>query len=229
MIINNLSALKINKLTKEQYDRLLEDGLVKEDELYLIPDLVNAIPAPEAAKVGQVLSVASIDENGKPESWETINISQKWRYIGRTETTEDVMSMTITVDTEGNPFRLSKVIIQGLAAPNNSDVDGYIKPTINGAWWSIQACNGCKNDGTNIGRAFRQEIEVVDGKVMGRLSLVSANLSGMHYLLQTKNAVDVDTINNTLEADYIHTVGMTGWQRGIFGPGSYIDVWGVDA
>lgn len=41
MITENLSTLKINKLTQEQYDRELEAGRIVENELYLTPYKVN--------------------------------------------------------------------------------------------------------------------------------------------------------------------------------------------
>lgn len=38
MNIKNLSTLKINKLTKEQYERELAAGRIDENALYLTPD-----------------------------------------------------------------------------------------------------------------------------------------------------------------------------------------------
>lgn len=38
MITNNLSTLKIHKLTKEQYERALAAGNIDENALYLTPD-----------------------------------------------------------------------------------------------------------------------------------------------------------------------------------------------
>ena len=43
MITNNVSTLKINKLTQEQYDRELLAGNIKEDELYITPSVPTAI------------------------------------------------------------------------------------------------------------------------------------------------------------------------------------------
>lgn len=42
---------------------------------YVTAEQINAIPTPPTAQVGQVLSVKSVDENGKPTEWETINSS----------------------------------------------------------------------------------------------------------------------------------------------------------
>ena len=38
MITENISTLKIHKLTQEQYDRELEAGRIDENALYLTPD-----------------------------------------------------------------------------------------------------------------------------------------------------------------------------------------------
>ena len=38
MITENLSTLKINKLTREQYEAALEAGNINENELYMIPE-----------------------------------------------------------------------------------------------------------------------------------------------------------------------------------------------
>ena len=38
MLIENLSTLKINKLTQQQYDRELSAGNIDENALYLTPD-----------------------------------------------------------------------------------------------------------------------------------------------------------------------------------------------
>ena len=38
MITENLSSLKIHKLTQKQYEKALEDGKINENELYLTPD-----------------------------------------------------------------------------------------------------------------------------------------------------------------------------------------------
>lgn len=41
MIINNLSTLKIHKLTQAQYDREVANGTIDENAIYLTPDEEN--------------------------------------------------------------------------------------------------------------------------------------------------------------------------------------------
>ena len=52
MIIENLSTLKIHKLTQEQYDRELAAGNIDENALYLTPD--EGIDLSEYAKISDV-------------------------------------------------------------------------------------------------------------------------------------------------------------------------------
>ena len=52
MIVENISTLKIHKLTQEQYDRELEAGNIDETALYLTPD--EGIDLSEYAKTADV-------------------------------------------------------------------------------------------------------------------------------------------------------------------------------
>ena len=83
MITENLSTLKIHKLTKAQYERELAAGSIDPTALYLTPDEENAyvtpnvlanalekkITSPSVAVVGQILYVKAVDESGKPTEW----------------------------------------------------------------------------------------------------------------------------------------------------------------
>ena len=61
MKTENISTLKINKLTQIQYDREIENGNVEENALYLIP---------EAEKVGELLNLKT---NAKSSVVDAIN------------------------------------------------------------------------------------------------------------------------------------------------------------
>ena len=47
MITENLSTLKINKLSQSQYDRELESGNIDENALYLTPDESVDLASPQ--------------------------------------------------------------------------------------------------------------------------------------------------------------------------------------
>lgn len=56
MITQNISTLKIHKLTKEQYERELEAGSIDENAIYLTPD----DPA-KSIVAGENITIAEID------------------------------------------------------------------------------------------------------------------------------------------------------------------------
>jgi hypothetical protein len=51
MITENLSTLKIHKLTQEQYDRELASGRLDENALYLTPDEDDYVKNTELEKI----------------------------------------------------------------------------------------------------------------------------------------------------------------------------------
>ena len=79
MITENLSTLKIHKLSQEQYDRELEAGRIDKNALYLThedtgtDEIYVKLKESTTAYVGQLLIVKAVDENGKPTEWETKN------------------------------------------------------------------------------------------------------------------------------------------------------------
>lgn len=54
MITENLSTLKIHRLTQEQYERELEAGNIDENALYLTPD--------ESLDTVELITIEDIDE-----------------------------------------------------------------------------------------------------------------------------------------------------------------------
>jgi translation initiation factor 6 (eIF-6) len=62
MITDNLSTLKINKLTKAQYDSALAAGTINDTELYLVPDTPIEIATNSIAglvKIGSNLTISA--------------------------------------------------------------------------------------------------------------------------------------------------------------------------
>ena len=67
----------------------------------------------DTATVGQVISVKAVDDNGKPTEWECVDMSG-WKHIATVAVPsdgEEVTSIEITTDEEGNPFSLDEVVI----------------------------------------------------------------------------------------------------------------------
>lgn len=236
MIINNLSALKINKLTKEQYDRLLEDGLVKEDELYLIPDPVNAIPAPEVAKVGQTIVVSEIDENGTPIKWEPSSISNKWRYLGRFTTEEDVQSFIVSKDRDGNALSLQQLRIQGIVTPSNTWDPGstsIIRVSINSAHISEGYLGSAlaPTDGVT-GSGFCIELSLRDGTVQIDSSMFGLNNTSVPQVMASSTSKPSGSLTSASAHQNVRSIfdiGFGGYSAGVIGAGTWFEAWGVDA
>lgn len=87
--------------TAEEVGAQPKGDYVLRDEL---PD--SGIPIPETAEVGQTIVVKAVDENGKPTEWECADIPPDWEVIADITTEEEVTSITIDKDTDGNPFDL---------------------------------------------------------------------------------------------------------------------------
>lgn len=58
--VQNVNTLKINRLTQEQYNQALADGLIKEDEIYMTPD-DNELDTTQFLRVSDEES--AVDEN----------------------------------------------------------------------------------------------------------------------------------------------------------------------
>ena len=97
MKTENLSTLKIHKLTQAQYEREREAGRLDANALYLTPDEVGdlsryatieqvdaKITSPTTATVGQLLMVKAVDESGKPVEWEVIDPATIFEEFGFT-------------------------------------------------------------------------------------------------------------------------------------------------
>ena len=65
----------------------------------------------EGAQVGQTIVVKAVDENGKPTEWETAELPPEWEVIADITTEEEVTTLVVDSDTEGNPFELQEVEI----------------------------------------------------------------------------------------------------------------------
>ena len=67
MITENLSTLKIHKLTQEQYDREFAAGRIDENALYLTPD--EDIDLSEYVTINQLNSKADANHNHNDKSY----------------------------------------------------------------------------------------------------------------------------------------------------------------
>lgn len=101
---------------------------------------LNFISPPSKAEVGQFLQVDSVDEDGKPITWKTSELpiatpdtlggggGNKYRLIVELVVDEDnqAKSYLFTQDNGGNPFSLSKIVINYDIKANSNRADGYL-------------------------------------------------------------------------------------------------------
>lgn len=71
MITTDLTTLKINKLTKAQYEAALAAGTINENELYMTPESEAESGGVSIATYGTTLLASSWDHTSKTYSFET--------------------------------------------------------------------------------------------------------------------------------------------------------------
>ena len=121
----NPNALTITGVTTESYDGSA-------------PVTIN-IPKSlvETAQIGQTIVVKAVDENGKPTEWEPSYLNGL-QHIKTITLTEEVTSITVDTDEDGNPFNVQKLIFKftAIGGTGNADYASYSfypNPTYAGA------------------------------------------------------------------------------------------------
>lgn len=113
----------------------------------------DAIPVPATATVGQTLTVKSVDKNGKPTEWETVDAPS-----GGTVTTQPLTfkgAVTGTYD-GSEPVTINVPVIAG--EPGEDGITPHIGG--NGNWWVGDTDTGVSSRGTDyvLTEADKQEI-----------------------------------------------------------------------
>lgn len=180
------------------------------------------------AKVGQTVIVKAVDENGKPVEWEAADMAggEKWRYVGRLTTEEEVIGMVMSQDTNGNPFAFKEVIFQGYIMPNSAAETGWIRFHI-GGYQCETLFDGMDASKREVGRYFRIRARCVAGKMFVDDVMMSSSTPSVYSTLRTESTY-IDA-GEPRELESINEVGLRGYQNHVLGVGTYFDVWGVDA
>jgi hypothetical protein len=119
--------------------RVTVKELALQDDMNSIADAVNEIdlllgnnvPFIDNATTGQILSVASVDENNAPNGWQAIDLPSgdgnsvtalDWEYINTLSFIKDdgVVSLYCSETADGNPFEYDEILIMN----PNSDYGG---------------------------------------------------------------------------------------------------------
>ena len=177
--------------------------------------------------------------DGKGAEWSAtekanarMRLGDEWRYIGKVETQEDVMGISMALDSNGKPFSLRKVRIVAVNYPNANDLTGYIYPYF----------NGINFNGICHKREFLKGLISTDTKVIMDTEFEKI---GDHLRLNTYwRSINYTNVTNelgrpsgyqalfnfdeTLLEGYITEIGLQSYHNAI-GKGAYMEVWGVDA
>lgn len=102
----------------------------------------SSLPIVNTAAIGQTIRVSAVDENGQPTEWEAvdmINGASEWELINEATLTEDEISeITISEDSNGNPFELSAVYVLIFGKGSvNSGINILIQSTTNEAYKNV--------------------------------------------------------------------------------------------
>ena len=98
--VENLSTLKINYLTQEQYDAAVSSGIIQENELYLTPTSGEQSALPSGGLMGQVLAKSSSADY--VVAWATIHDIPSGGTIGQVlakSSNTDYSVAWVTIDT----------------------------------------------------------------------------------------------------------------------------------
>ena len=173
--------------------------------------------------------------DGKGAEWTTEEkasarerIGMEWRYIGKVETQEDVASMSMDLDENGQPFSLRKVRILFKNLPNQSDSNNVIRVRLNGNLYAyLVSPIGVKT--SEIARVSMYEIELHNGSPLASLYLESLNATTNYRYLQNKIANKFTVDNDEVKITEINKVDLYSPGSTSIGKGAYMEIWGVDA
>ena len=88
--------------------------------------ILERIPSPPVAAVGQTIVVSEVDEEGKPIKWKADNAT-RWELISNIEITEPVSNIIIDTDMDGNSFKLKGIYVyaHSVLDPSSINYGGY--------------------------------------------------------------------------------------------------------
>ena len=185
MITENLSTLKIYKLTQEQYDKRLEEGNIEENALYLTPD--------EAVDLSGYATMEQLDE--KADTSHVHNITD----VNELQSTLNTLSQNISTksDTE-HTHEISDI------TNLQTSLDGKVSAsrTINGKVLSEDIILSATDIGADVSGSA--DTALGESKAYTDEKVATINSSISNSATETKSYADVgDTL--TLEASNTYT------------------------
>lgn len=192
------------------------------------------------ATVGQIAKITAVDSSGKPTAWEAVDMpsgssgGERWRLVRTITLAENVTSIDISEDNDGNPFALKKIRICGntlgtasggqlrVNVANNTDDKYSILGPYNNfrgldttkRWWVAESeFVGIINGKGKWSEWYNTPDSTKVGVAYARADFRNPLLDSGQYLQDRVEFLHI----------FSNTIGVE------FAAGSYIELWGVDA
>jgi hypothetical protein len=196
--------------------------------------IVDAIPVPATAEIGQTIVVKAVDENGKPTEWEAADMvsggDENLRLINSVVVGEDVNVLSVTTDSDGKSFSLKKVKVFVRIRGNTSDAASWCRMTVNNLRqvFYIQIIGAfAVVDGQDYYYQNRVDISIHDGHAWCDLVMRSNNNAASKNSLQYWQYMGQE-MGLGIGIKKIESVDVYSSGAGI-GAGTEMVIWGVDA
>lgn len=103
-----------------------DDRVLTAENLEKMEDgILERIPSPPVAAVGQTIVVSEVDEDGKPTAWEAVKLSSgvdEWESIVDVTLEEEIKAVDYEFE---NPFRKIYVIVETPASTTNASYSDF--------------------------------------------------------------------------------------------------------
>lgn len=148
-----------------------------------------------------------------------------WRLINEITTTEDVISINITKDIEGNPFELKKIMVISKVRGNSSSLTGWIamRPNNNSLLQSNWSTGFAKTEGQDYYYTNRTIAEIFGNIYTVLQNVTSSNNTSIKDSLGKYSPLQTNSNNNTV--DSITSINIMANGASI-GAGTQIKVYG---
>lgn len=204
---------KLNNLDAEGYKELKEeignledlDTEAKENLVAAINELQNISPSSgtdislglTSATIGQTIKVKTVDASGKPTEWETAEMpsgtDEDFELINEVTVAEDVGSLTISVDKDGNVFELKEAVVLSWTVPFAESTNNYgrgqgFAPDTRWGYHTHNMGNSLPAGQSGvIGRYDLIHVKVINGYIMQMGHWVSQNAGNTRMILMPEN------------------------------------------
>lgn len=173
-------------------------------------DIKNEVDTQE-----DIINSIALALNGKAVAGDSID------YLGKTETNQEVTTITMNI-----PDGYSEFWIKECHYPNSSGLTGWV-----GVWLGSTKINSVYPgvDGSNASNKqvySMTHLKIKNSQIIEYSSLRSQNTTSANATLATPVGLDVNIVFKSDFTD-IKSIQSGGYQSGVLGVGSYIEVWGA--